>query len=96
MGLSLKPLGGFCSFLAGKLISSGEDHMQKLVKTGARHDLLEGFFFTMATVNHCHGNRSRHVFSVPNHGIPAKFGARRSVNGGGVSGQTHTVTLLVL
>ena len=96
MGLSPKPLGGFCSFLAGKLISSRRDHKQKLVKIGARHDLLEGFFFTMATVNCCHGNRYRHVFSVTDTDVPAKFGARRSVNGGGVAGQTHTVTLLVL
>ena len=59
-------------------------------------DLLEGFFFTMATVNRCHGNRSGHVFSVTNSILPAKFGARLSINGRGVARQTHTLTLLVL
>ncbi len=44
----------------------------------------------------CHGNGSREVFSVRNPELPAKFGAHRSVNVGGVSGQTESGTLLPL
>ncbi len=38
--------------------------------------------------------RFREILSVPNPHLFAKFGARRSVNGRGVAGQTHTVTFL--
>ena len=43
-----------------------------------------------------HGNGSREVFSVPDPDLPAKFGADRSVNAGGDSTQTNSVTLLPL
>ena len=38
--------------------------------------------------------RFREIFSVPDIDLPAKFGAPRSVNNRGVSGQTNTVTFL--
>ncbi len=40
--------------------------------------------------------RFREVFFVPLPDLPAKFGARRSINHGGVSAQTESVTLLKL
>ena len=40
--------------------------------------------------------RFREVFFVPRPDLPAKFGARRSINGRVVGGQTNIVTLLKL
>ena len=96
MGPSRKRHVGFHSFLAGRLILPNRLPMQKFIKIEQIPDLLEGFFFTVATVNRCDGNRPCHVFSATISNLTAKFGARLSINGVGVAGQTHTVTLLVL
>ncbi len=48
------------------------------------------------TIFGCHGNQCPMPDSAPIPDLRAKFGANRSVNGGGDSGQTNIQTFLVL
>ncbi len=50
MGLSPKPHGRFCLFLAGELIWSSRRHIQIIINIRSMPELLEVFFF------HFHGN----------------------------------------
>ncbi len=93
MGLSQKPRGRFCLFLAGKLIWLSRHHTQKSIILKSITEILEGFFITKATLLDFSKISFHDDALRPIKGLHHKFHKNLLRNDGGVSGCGHIQTL---
>ena len=92
---SLKRLGRFCSFSAGRLIWLSCVHLPKISTIGQTGELWENIPFFMKTIRF-HGNECLKPDSAPIPYLPAKYGARRCINGRGDVEQTNTIKTSII
>ncbi len=93
--LSLEPRGRWCPFLQ-VILYDRNNPAHKKSSTATWYLSCEKISWFPREQSGYHGNGPCELFTVTDPGLPAEFGARRSINRGVVSGQTRPQTLLKL